>query len=100
MWRKGLLSTLMILLLAACDSGEPLLDSSVPATLSERAASAPVLAAPALLAERYKDQALQVLDASEIELDGASVISLSFSVPLQAEQNLKYLVIEYWHIED
>ncbi len=87
MWRKGLLGTLMILLLAACDSGEQQLDASQPAVLSEHRSNVQSVIDPAVLAERYKDQTLQVLDASEIEQDGASVISLSFSVPLQAEQN-------------
>ncbi|MDY0249642.1 MAG: alpha-2-macroglobulin [Pseudomonas sp.] len=87
MWRKGLLGSLMVLLLAACDSSEQPVDASAPAELNEHRANAQRVIDPAVLAERYKDQTLQVLDASELEQDGASVISLTFSVPLQAQQN-------------
>jgi uncharacterized protein YfaS (alpha-2-macroglobulin family) len=93
MWRKGLIGTLLAVLLVACDSAEPPLDVAPPASLSEAVVSTlPPAIDPALLAERYQDQPLQVLDASEIEQEGASVLSLTFSVPLQAEQNLAHKV--------
>lgn len=97
MWRKGLIGTLLCLMLTACDSGEPPLDVVTPAPLSESVVSSktPVID-PALLAARYQDQPLQVVDASEVEQEGASVISLTFSVPLQAEQNFAQMV----HIVD
>ena len=44
------------------------------------------------LASRYANRALSVVDASEITLDGASAISLTFSVPLDPEQNFADLV--------
>lgn len=91
MWRKGLLGTLLFLTLAACDSTEPQTEPIPPASTSEvlpQTQPKPQLVKdPALLAERYQNQELQVLDASEVEEDGASVLSLTFSVPLQAGQN-------------
>ena len=86
MWRKGFLSALIILLLAACDSDQSQVDAVAPTAANKRASSTQALD-PALLAQRYQDQSLQVLDVSELEQDGASVISLTFSMPLQAEQN-------------
>ena len=90
MWRKGLLGTLLFVTLAACDSGEPPVEPTPPAVNAEVLANTQVqhpVSDPVLLAERYQDQALQVLDASEVEEDGASVLSLTFSVPLQSGQN-------------
>ena len=87
MWRKGLIGTLLVLMLAACDSSEPQVEPTVQIVNSEVVPAPQQYNAPALSAERYQDQVLQVVDASEIEQDGASVLSLTFSVPLQAEQN-------------
>jgi len=42
----------------------------------------------AALAQRYADRALTVADVSEIQLDGASTLSVTFSVPLDPEQKL------------
>ena len=87
MWRKGLFSTLVVCMLSACDSGEQGMSSVAPQPATGDVASVLQVSDPALLAEQYKDQTLQVLDASELEHDGASVLSLTFSVPLQAGQN-------------
>ena len=87
MWRKGLISTLLILMLGACDSSEPQVETLVQSVNSEVVPAPQQPNDPGLLAERYEDQVLQVVDASEVEQDGASVLSLTFSVPLQAEQN-------------
>ncbi len=46
----------------------------------------------AVLASRYTNRALSVVDASEITLDGASAISLTFSVPLDPDQDFSSLV--------
>jgi len=48
------------------------------------------------LAQRYAGRALNVVDASEIQLDGASTLSVTFSVPLDAEQKLA----QYLHLVD
>ena len=89
MWRKSLIATLLLFMLIACDSGELGDELKVRTTAAEVVASTPTqsLADPVLLAERYHDQALTVLDASELEEDGASVLSLTFSIPLLAGQD-------------
>ena len=87
MWRKGFIGTLLFLMLAACDSGAPRVEPAPPASSTKAIEPTQLLNNPLVLAERYQDQALQILDASEVEEDGASVLSLTFSVPLQAEQN-------------
>jgi len=40
------------------------------------------------LAKRYQDQPLAVLDVSQIQLDGANTLSVTFSVPLDPQQKL------------
>lgn len=44
------------------------------------------------LAKRYADRALSVVDASEVTIDGANAISLTFSVPLDPEQDFSSLI--------
>jgi len=87
--RLLLICTLFIL--AAC---EP---SSSDAPKNEAPAATPEVIQPepkktpldtAALAKRYASQALNVLDISEIQLDGASTLSVTFSVPLGPEQKL------------
>lgn len=88
MWRNGLLSTLMVLILAACDSGEQQsAQVAPPVANSVQTVSSAAVKDPTVLAQQYKDQILQVLDLSELEENGASVLSLTFSVPLQEGQN-------------
>ncbi|HHX34750.1 MAG TPA: hypothetical protein GX719_05705, partial [Gammaproteobacteria bacterium] len=87
MWRKGFFSTLLFLMLSACDSGEQVATPAVAQVPVVNTANTQQVTDLGLLAEQYKDQALQILDASELEEEGASVLSLTFSVPLQAEQN-------------
>lgn len=43
-------------------------------------------------ATRYKNQSLTIADASEITLDGANAISLTFTAPLDPDQNFNDLV--------
>ena len=89
MWRNGLLSTLMVLILAACDSGEQQsAQVAPPVANSVQTVSSAAVKDPTVLAQQYKDQILQVLDLSELEENGASVLSLTFSVPLQEGQIL------------
>lgn len=88
MWRNGLLSTLMVLILAACDSGEQQsAQVAPPVANSVQTVSSAAVKDPTALAQQYKDQILQVLDLSELEENGASVLSLTFSMPLQEGQN-------------
>ncbi|MDM8348516.1 alpha-2-macroglobulin [Pseudomonas sp. sp1636] len=83
---KGLLLALILSLLSACDSSTP-----EPAGVGSSAAVASRVAAKpasdrAALAARYAGRELSVVDVSEVQLDGASALSVSFSVPLQPEQ--------------
>ncbi|WP_314409797.1 alpha-2-macroglobulin [Pseudomonas kuykendallii] len=86
MQKKGLFLAFALMLLSACDSSAP-----------EKAASAPPAAAPAqqpaaapqdraALAQRYAGRELSVADVSEIQVEGASALSVSFSVPLDPDQ--------------
>ena len=85
MLNKGLFLACALALLSACDS-------STPGNQSAEAPTAPSaqVAKPAqdvkVLAERYAGRALSVVDVSEVQLDGASTLSVSFSVPLAPEQ--------------
>lgn len=85
--KKGLLLALALSLLSACDSSTP-----EPAKVSVSAPVATGEAAPPLdkaaLAERYAGRELTVVDVSEVQLEGASTLSVSFSVPLDPEQKL------------
>ena len=84
---KGLLLALVLSLLSACDSSTPepvkVTPSAPPAS---SAAAAPTVDRSALAA-RYAGRELKVVDVSEVQLDGASVLAVSFSVPLEPEQN-------------
>lgn len=62
------------------------------ATVSSATFATPSSSAQSSAASRYKNQTLTVADASEITLDGASAISLTFSVPLQPDQDFASLV--------
>ncbi|MGE8496481.1 MAG: alpha-2-macroglobulin family protein [Pseudomonas sp.] len=85
---KGLLLALVLSLLSACDSStEPAEVTSTPeAPASSQQAPRPAVDREAL-AQRYADRELTVVDVSEVQLDGASALSVSLSVPLDPEQN-------------
>ncbi|WP_313644127.1 alpha-2-macroglobulin [Pseudomonas sp.] len=88
MFNKGLLLACALALLSACDSST----SEAPAASAQAPASTPQAAPakredPAVLAKRYEGRALSVLDVSEVQLDGASTLSVSFSAPLDAQQD-------------
>ncbi|MEH6486076.1 MULTISPECIES: alpha-2-macroglobulin [Pseudomonas] len=90
MLNKGLLLAIALGLLSACDSSEP-----AKVTITEPAGSAqqtaPAAPRPAVdreaLAKRYAGRELTVADASEVQIDGASALSISFSVPLEPDQD-------------
>lgn len=83
---KGLILALALTLLSACDSSEP------PATVTPAAPAAqqPQVPKPAVdreaLAKRYAGRELEVVDVSEVQLDGASALSVTFSIPLDPDQ--------------
>lgn len=85
MFSKGLFLACALALLSACDSS-----SSAKPQAPKPAASTPATQPaqdPKVLAERYAGRELNVVDVSEVQLDGASTLSVSFSVPLDPEQN-------------
>nr|WP_298147497.1 alpha-2-macroglobulin [uncultured Pseudomonas sp.] len=83
--KKGLLLALVLSLLSACDSS-----TSEPAKVTSSSPASSQAIKPEVdlkaLAERYTGRELKVIDVSEIQLEGASSLSVSFSVPLDPEQ--------------
>lgn len=88
---KGLVLLLATLLLGACDSSTS--DKAGPApqppvsAAIEKAPAEKALADVAVLAQRYAGKPVTVADVSEVQLDGASTLSVTFSVPLDPEQD-------------
>ncbi|QKE62231.1 alpha-2-macroglobulin family protein [Aquipseudomonas campi] len=82
---KGLLLALALTLLSACDSSTPDVPSA-DRPVAQQDAARPAADVEAL-AKRYAGRQLSVADASEVQLDGASVLSVTFSVPLDPEQD-------------
>lgn len=84
---KGLFLAAALALLSACDSSTP----GMPVAPSGKPAAQQDAPRPALdkaeLAKRYAGRELTVADASEVQLDGAGTLSVSFSVPLDPEQD-------------
>ncbi len=92
MLNKGLWLACALALLSACDSSSPDKPAPAPAP-SEKVAETPAakprpLQDVAVLAQRFAGRELAVVDVSEVQLDGASTLSISFSVPLDPEQKL------------
>lgn len=87
--KNGLLLALVLSLLSACDSSTP---GPAEVTATQTTPVSSEAAKPAVdrkaLAERYAGRELTVVDVSEVQLDGASTLSISFSVPLDPEQKL------------
>lgn len=86
MLNKGLWLACALALLSACDSSSP----DKPAPAEKAAATAPAAATAtvdvAALAQRYAGRELNVVDVSEVQVDGASALSVTFSAPLDADQ--------------
>ncbi|MEQ7919829.1 alpha-2-macroglobulin [Xanthomonas sp. WHRI 1810A] len=92
MLNKGLLLACALVLLSACDSSTSDKPAAPPVPAAPQAAAVePSKPKPAVdlaaLSQRYAGRDLTVVDVSEVQLDGASTLSLSFSVPLDPEQN-------------
>src|SRR3989338_6079834 len=87
--KNGLLLALVLSLLSACDPSTP---GPAEVTATQTTPVSSEAAKPAVdrkaLAERYAGRELTVVDVSEVQLDGASTLSISFSVPLDPEQKL------------
>ncbi|RMN33654.1 Lipoprotein, partial [Pseudomonas cannabina] len=87
---KGLFLACALALLSACDSSTPDTPAAgtAPATQAAVTQARPKPAVDlAALSKRYAGRELTVIDVSEIQVDGASTLSVSFSVPLDPEQN-------------
>jgi len=86
MFNKGLLLACALALLSACDSSTPDKPAPVekPVATAPAETQAPKREDPAVLAKRYEGRELSVLDVSEVQLDGAATLSISFSAPLDA----------------
>ncbi|WP_219062543.1 alpha-2-macroglobulin [Pseudomonas sp. UMAB-08] len=90
MLNKGLFLACVLTLLSACDSSTshkaaPASAPNPAAAVVESSKPKPALDLPAL-SQRYAGRELTVVDVSEIQVDGASTLSVSFSVPLDPEQ--------------
>ncbi|MCX4063363.1 alpha-2-macroglobulin [Pseudomonas sp. S1Bt30] len=87
MLNKGLFLACALALLSACDSSDKPAAPTAPAAATSTAPK-PVKAAVdvAALKQRYAGRELSVVDVSEVQLDGASTLSVSFSIPLDPEQ--------------
>ncbi|WP_300731155.1 alpha-2-macroglobulin [Pseudomonas sp.] len=84
MLKKGLFLACTLALLSACDSSS--VDAPAAPAVAASQPAKPVQDVKAL-AERYAGRELSVVDVSEVQLDGASTLSVSFSVPLDPEQS-------------
>ncbi|CQI92890.1 alpha-2-macroglobulin [Yersinia rohdei] len=89
-WQVTILAVAVIML-AACDDGSNK-EAADPAKAPVATASLPVVkkldtASLAELAKRHANQPLTLLDASELQLDGASALVLTFSIPLDPKQD-------------
>ncbi|SQI44623.1 Uncharacterised protein [Serratia plymuthica] len=78
-----------LLLLVACDDGgqKTAVAQADGPTNSATQAKRPDAAALAVLAKRDAGKPLALLDASELQLDGASAMVLTFSLPLDPNQD-------------
>ncbi len=90
MLSKGLFLACALVLLSACDSSTSDKPASSQSAAPQAAATdagkpKPAIDLPAL-SKRYAGRELTVVDVSDIQLDGASTLSLSFSVPLNPDQ--------------
>ena len=85
---KGLFLACALALLGGCDSStsEKPVEPAPPVAATAAPKPAASVDLPAL-AKRYEGHELTVADASEIQLDGASTLSVTFTAPLDPKQN-------------
>ncbi|SQI96803.1 alpha-2-macroglobulin domain-containing protein [Klebsiella oxytoca] len=82
------LALLTALSITGCDdSGKPQAAAPAASEAADNAPAKPDSAQLAALAEKSKGKALTLLDASEVQLDGAATLVLTFSIPLQPDQD-------------
>lgn len=91
MLNKGMFLACALVLLSACDSStgdKPAPTATPPAAVATPGQPKPVVDVAALK-QRYAGRELSVVDVSEVQLDGASTLSVSFSIPLDPEQKFE-----------
>lgn len=92
----GLAATLMAALaLAGCDNNDKPKPVAKSETSTQQQVAAPVKPDASQLEKLAKDSAgkpLKLLDASEVQLDGASTLVLTFSIPLDPNQDFSRVV--------
>lgn len=84
------LALLTTFTLAGCDNSADKPQAAAPAASTTSAQKTPVKPDPeklAKLAAQSQGKALTLLDASEVQLDGAATLVLTFSVPLDPSQD-------------
>jgi alpha-2-macroglobulin len=85
------LALLTTLTLAGCDNSDDKSQAAAPAaaktTAKETTPEKPNAETLAKLAASSQGKALTLLDASEVQLDGASTLVLTFSIPLNPDQD-------------
>jgi len=86
MLNKGLFLACALALLSACDSSDKPAAPTAPAAATVAPKPAKAAVDVAALKQRYAGRELSVVDVSEVQLDGASTLSVSFSIPLDPEQ--------------
>ena len=93
MWTKGVFLGFALSLLCACDSSPDSATptASAPPDITSSVQNNAAQPRPAIdreaLKKRYAGRELNIVDVSEVQLDGASALSVSVSVPLDPEQN-------------
>lgn len=99
-YRAGAALLLSLLLLSGCDDDN---DKVTPPAVAASKATTAQPGAPAMSAEqraaqlaREQGKPLQVIDISEVQLDGASTLVVTFSVSLDDQQNFS----QYAHLTD
>lgn len=86
------LALLTAISLSGCDnSGEPQAVSAADKGAAD-SAKKPDSAQLATLKEKASGKALTLLDASEVQLDGAATLVLTFSIPLKPDQDFSHSV--------
>lgn len=84
---KGLFLACALALLGGCDSSTSEKPANPPPATVDAAPTPVATVDLSALAQRYKDRKLAVADVSEVHLDGASTLAVTFSAPLDPKQN-------------
>ncbi|BBR59955.1 alpha-2-macroglobulin family protein [Klebsiella sp. WP4-W18-ESBL-05] len=88
------LALAMTFTLAGCDNNndDKPASAAAPAAAEHASANKPDAAQLAKLAQQSQGKTLSLLDASEVQLDGAATLVLTFSIPLNPDQDFSKTV--------